>query len=120
DEVPLLRDRLFLDLGLQLPGVRARAVPGLEPLSYVIALQEVPVAHGTLPTDRVICFETPAVVASYGVSAEEWSDPSNGRPASLVEESAREVLEADGFEVLTPAAALARHLGTVVRRRATP
>ncbi|MEZ4250804.1 MAG: flagellar biosynthesis protein FlhA, partial [Polyangiales bacterium] len=119
-EVPLLRDRLFLDLGLQLPGVRARSVGVLEPTSYVLALQEVPVARGELRPDRLICTEAPAVIASYGVSAEEWTDPVTGRPGALVEESAREVLEADGLEVLTPAAQLARHLGAVVRRRATP
>ena len=120
DEVPLLRDRLFLDLGLQLPGVRARSVAVLDPDAYVIAIQEVPVARGTLSPDRLICLEATTVIASYGVTAEEWIDPVTRRPASLVEASAREVLEADGLEVLTPAAQLARHLGATVRRRATP
>lgn len=120
DEVPLLRDRLFLDLGLQLPGVRARALAALEPSAYVIALQEVPVARGELPAEGLLCLETPAVVASYGVRAEEWTDPVTERVGSRVEASAREVLEADGIEVLTPAAQLARHLGAVIRRRAAP
>ena len=118
EEVPRLRDRLFLDLGVALPGVRARAVPVLEPEQYVIAMQEVPEAQGTLRPDRLFVAEPPAVLASYGVVAEPGRDPVTGGDAAWVGEEDREVLEAAGLEVLAPATLVAFHLDAVVRRKA--
>ncbi|MEM9072164.1 MAG: type III secretion system export apparatus subunit SctV [Myxococcota bacterium] len=117
EEVPRLRDRLFLELGIALPGVRARATPHLEPGQYVLALQEVPVASGEIDAARFFVREVPAVLASYGISAEAAEDPLGGEGA-WIEPEDREVLEADGVEVFEPAALVAEHLGQAVRRRA--
>ncbi|MBO6939212.1 MAG: type III secretion system export apparatus subunit SctV [Deltaproteobacteria bacterium] len=118
DEVPLLRDRLFLDLGVALPGVRARSMNHLEPEGYVIAMQEVPLASGTIRPDRVLALDSAAVLASLGVDAEPAVDPATGGPAAWVDPASDAVLEAAGVPTLEPAAIVAHHLGAVVRRRA--
>ncbi len=118
EEVPLLRDRLFLDLGVALPGVRARSMAHLEPEGYVIAMQEVPLASGIVHADRLLALDTPAVLASVGVEGEVATDPATGAPAAWVDPSSAEVLEAAGIPALGPAAVIAHHLGAVVRRRA--
>jgi len=117
-EVPRLRDEIFLDLGVALPGVRARAAGGLEPASYLIALQEVPVASGELRPGRCLALGAPSVVASAGATGEEGVDPTTGRVATWVEPSTRDALEAAGITVLDPSAVIAMHVGALVRRRA--
>jgi len=50
--VPRLRERLFAELGLPLPAVRLRpGVSGLSPTTYVLRLNEVPLARGEIPRD---------------------------------------------------------------------
>ena len=47
--VPRVRERLFAELGLALPTVRLRAdAPGLEGGAFVVRLNEVPLARGTI------------------------------------------------------------------------
>ena len=118
DEVPLLRDRLFLDLGVALPGVRARAMPHLEEDRYVIAMQEVPIASGVAHSDRAMALEGPGVVAGFGVDGESTVDPATGAPATWVALEEVDLLEEAGIPALGPAALVAHHLGAIVRRRA--
>ncbi|MCS6796951.1 MAG: type III secretion system export apparatus subunit SctV [Myxococcota bacterium] len=118
EHIPTLREALFLDLGLALPGVRARAVPGLADREYVVAVQEVPAGRGEVPTDRVWVAASSEAMASLGLSAEPAPDPVGRGPAVWVPTSGRALVEEAGFEVLDPAALLARHVGAVVRRRA--
>ena len=117
-EVPLLRDRLFLDLGIALPGVRARATSQLGPEEYVLALQEVPAARGTVRPDRWLALDAVGVVAGFGVEGEPSRDPVTHAAATWVDESDAAILEASGVPVLSPAGLVAHHLGAVVRRRA--
>ncbi len=118
EEVPLLRDRLFLDLGVALPGVRARATAHLEPERYVIAMQEVPLASGVVRPTMALALDAPGVVAGLGVDGEGTTDPATGAPATWVPLESIELLEAGGIPALGPAALVAHHLGAVVRRRA--
>jgi type III secretion protein V len=50
DLLPAVRNRLFDELGLQVPAIRVRAPwPGIGPEEYCVSIWEVPVARGTLP-----------------------------------------------------------------------
>jgi type III secretion protein V len=116
--VPSLRDALFIDLGIALPGVRARRSAVLPPDAYAIAIQEVPVGGGTLPAERLLClFDAPTLIA-LGVEASPTVDPATGATACLVPESARESLEAQGVPCLDASAAISHHLGRAVSLRA--
>jgi type III secretion protein V len=54
EAVPRVRERLFAELGLALPPVRLRPnAPGLAPASFVIRLNEVPLARGELAPAEV-------------------------------------------------------------------
>lgn len=118
EEIPALRDLLFLDLGVALPGVRARATPELPPHQYVLSMQEVPVGEGTLHPERHLALELPAVLESQGLDVEPAKDPTTGGGAAWVRPEDAELLEGQGVPVLSPAAVIAHHLGHVVRRRA--
>ncbi len=118
DEVPRLRDELFLDLGVALPGVRARRAPYLEPGTYVLSMQEVPVGSGVARPDALLALEPAGALAGLGVDGEDATDPATGTAGVWVAADARDVLEASGVEVLEPAGVISRHLGRAVRRRA--
>ncbi len=119
EEVPALRDELFVDLGLALPGVRARTGEELSPGEYAIAIQEVPVARGRIPDGKLFALEDVAGLASLGVQdVDPALDPLTNLESAWVEAEARESLEAAGVPVLDAPAVIARHLGACVRRRA--
>jgi type III secretion protein V len=106
-----------LELGVALPGVRARATPALEPDRYVLSMQEVPVGSGVLRPERWLALEVPAVVESYGVVGEPGVDPTTGGPATWIHPRDAATIEEE-IAVLKPAAVVAYHLGHVIRRSA--
>jgi type III secretion protein V len=118
-DVPILRDELFLDLGLVLPGVRARAAPHLPPSTYVLSIQEVPAGSGTHEPGRLLALAAPEALASLGVTADPATDPVDGAARAFTDETAREALEANGIAAFDASQAIARHLGRAVRRRAS-
>ena len=119
-EVPPLRDALFLDLGVALPGLRARANPQLAPREARIALQEVPALSLTLPEGRHLALAAADELPSLGVEAgTAATDPDDGGPAAWVRPEDTEALGAAGIPVLDAAAVVARALGAAVRRRAS-
>jgi type III secretion protein V len=117
-DIPALRDALFLDLGIALPGVRARAAPGLDASTYVISIQEVPVGAAQHPPGKLLALVRPDVLPSLGLAGEPATDPVSRSPASFVDESAREALQANGIPCFDASEAVARHLGRAVARRA--
>ncbi|MFO0708815.1 MAG: type III secretion system export apparatus subunit SctV [Sandaracinus sp.] len=116
EELPRLRDALFLSLGVTVPGVRARQAP-IGPRDYVIAMQEIPVAHGSVPPGLFVP-SPPSALASLGVAVTPSPDPSTGREASVIAASDRAIAEAAGLAPLGAPAVVGRHVEDVVRRRA--
>jgi len=117
-EVPHLRAELFLELGVALPGVRARPSAGLADDGYVIALSEVPFGSGEVPADRLWVTGAPEALAELGVAAIEGVDPVTGKPGCWADSASAPALEAAGIDAEDAAAIVARHLGLAVRRRA--
>jgi type III secretion protein V len=117
-ELPRLRDQLFLDLGVGLPGVRTRRSSELGPDSYSLSVQEVPVGHGIAPEGRVLALDSDESLAQYGVRGEPTRDPATALPACWVDPASRDELEAFGVQVLDESSLIARHLDRALRRRA--
>jgi len=118
DEIPRLRDRLFLDLGVALPGVRARRSSELAPDEYVMTLKEVPVGQGDAHAGKLLALATPTELEAMGVQAEPAEDPETRAPAAWVSTDSEATLEAAGVPCLSAASVVALDLGRVVRRRA--
>lgn len=115
DEIPRVRESLFLALGIPVPGVRARSAP-IGPREYVIALQEIPVSRGDAPTGLFVP-SAPSALASFGVSGVAHLDPQTQREGSIASLESRAVLEAAGLPALTATQLVGRHLEEIVRRR---
>ncbi len=118
EHVPAVRDALFLDLGLAVPGVRVRESSGLEAHGFVVSVQEVPVARGEIPSGHVLALDTPASLESLGLLSLPAADPM-GAPACWIDGSQGQLALDAGITVLTPAAFVARALHISISRRAT-
>jgi len=121
--LPALRDRLFDELGLSLPGVRVRTDPTLPTDdAYRVQLDEVPVSEGRLPAGLVWTIADPEQLGAEGIAGavlEVAPDPG-GRPGprARVPESAAPDLADLGYPADDAADLVAADLGRWVRRRA--
>ena len=101
-----------------MPGVRVRESNALEPQGFVIAVQEVPVARGEVPSGHALALDSPEALASVGLMSLPATDPL-GAPACWIDASQAGIAEEAGVTVLPAAAFVARALNVSVARRAT-
>ncbi|MCA9536832.1 MAG: type III secretion system export apparatus subunit SctV [Myxococcales bacterium] len=118
EHVPAVRDALFLDLGLAVPGVRVRESPTLDPQGFVVSVQEVPVVRGEIPAGHVLALDSSAALEALGLLSLPAVDPL-GSTACWVDASQAHLAEDAGVSVLPAAAFVARALHVSVARRAT-
>jgi type III secretion protein V len=95
--VPLVREGLYLDLGVRFPGIRIRGDAGeLGPDMFVINVFEVPVVTGRIYPGKVLVNQTVQELASFRIEAEEGYNPSDGMPAAWIDEASRPLVEQAG------------------------
>jgi type III secretion protein V len=117
--IPQLRETLFTELGVPLPGIRVRGhAADLPPGGYRVRLQEIPMAEGQVPAGRVLALETPERLAALGLTAEPATHPGDGSPAAWVPEGERELCQQAGVTTFDAAGAVLLHLGAVLARYA--
>ena len=63
-----LRRALYFDLGVPFPGINIRPNPGLNSFTYVLNLNEIPLASGQLMQDHVIVHEKKANLDLLGIT----------------------------------------------------
>ena len=117
-EIPMLRDALFAELGVALPGVRARPALDLAPGSYLLSMQEVPVGGGEIPLGKHLALASPQMLEAIGIAATDGVDPSDGVASAWIDAASAPAAEAGGIVALDPSAIVTRHLAAAVRRRA--
>ena len=81
-----LREQLWRELGVQVPGVALRPAP-LSPGAWALVVDDVPIASGRAPRGELLALVAPGELALVGVGAAAAPDPATGRPASLVAEA---------------------------------
>ncbi|MBX5484816.1 MAG: type III secretion system export apparatus subunit SctV [Myxococcaceae bacterium] len=119
EELNLIRDRVFLELGVKVPGVRVRThVRSLPAGAYVVSIDEVPCATGKVQPDALYALVPPQEIAFLEVPAEPAVDPSNGKAISRVPVEVRAKLEAAAVALRTPRQLIGEHLLCVLRKRA--
>jgi len=117
--IPKLREAFFVELGVQLPGIRVRGhSPDLPGLAYRIFVHEVPVAEGVIPEGRILCAERPERLEPSGIKAEPTWMPGENIPAAWVSEEDKEKCEQAGLRTFDASAVVLFHLGAVLRRHA--
>ncbi len=118
-DLNLVRDQIFYELGVKVPGIRVRThVRSLQAGMYAFAIDEVPCARGAIQGGALYALQPPAELAFLEVAAEPASEPATGKPISRVGAAAKEKLEAAGIPVRTARQLVIEHLAAVLRRRA--
>ncbi|MGQ0508687.1 MAG: flagellar biosynthesis protein FlhA, partial [Myxococcaceae bacterium] len=84
-DLEALRDQLFLELGVRIPGIRIRTGASYLPAkSYCFMVDEVPVGRGVVDPSALYALSAPADLAFLQVKAEEANEPGTGKSISRV------------------------------------
>lgn len=85
DGVGGLRERIWAELGVRVPGVAVRAA-ALPPGGWTLLVDGVPAGSGRAPAGQVLALVPPDELALVGVDVAPARDPLTGRIASIVAE----------------------------------
>lgn len=118
DELAELRRALYFDLGVPFPGIHIRPNANLGGLSYVLNLNEIPLASGELMHERVIVREKKANLALLGVNVEEGTPFLPDVEPLWVSKADAARLEKAGIATMDHTKILAYHLSLLLTRHA--
>jgi len=116
NQITEIRRRLASELGVVLPKVRIRDNLRLERRNYRIKVTGHPVAEGGVRPDKLLALA--AGGDGPDLSGEPACDPASGRSGVWIDPEQCEQARQQQATILEPAAAIAQHLGQVVRGHA--
>ena len=117
-DLTVVRDRIFHELGVRVPGVRVRTGAPLPAGGYVVQVDEVPCARGLVSVGHLIAMVPVGELGFLGIAAEPILDPVTGAKASKVAEENRAQLAAAEVRIFTPAQTISAHVYAALKRRA--
>lgn len=113
-----VRDELFYELGVRVPGIRVRTEAAYLPAgSYRILMDEVPAAMGQVVPGALYALAQPEELAFLELKAEPAMEPSTGKPISRVSAEARARLEMAQVPLRSAGELIAEHLRSIIRAR---
>jgi type III secretion protein V len=118
EEIIRVRRALYFDLGVPFPGIHLRFRPGLEPNSYSILLQEVPMSQGWVRPGQVLVREPAERLDMMGFTYEQDRDFLPGGPSLWTPEEQAPRLEKAGLSYFTLQQTLTFHLSFILKKHA--
>ena len=119
EELLQVRRALYMDLGVPFPGIYLRFNEHLaNDKQYVILMQEIPIADGSLRPGYVLFSEDTEQLDMMGIPFEQGEDFLPNLPTIWVAEEHSEQLERAGLSFLKMPKVLTYHLGHVLKRYA--
>ncbi len=119
--IPLLRESLEVELGIEFPGIRVRGAhqENLAASHYVLLIHEVPVSQGIARPHQCLVAALPSEIKSLGIDhVESAINPCTELTSSLVSIEQKTMLEKEGFMVWDAPSRILLHLSSVLRRNA--
>jgi type III secretion protein V len=117
--IPMMRDGLFYELGIRYPGIRVRGSDGSQgPSSYVILINEIPVATHSVDPRNCLVNDTPDRLRLLGIEATEAMNPANGVPCAWISNTKQELAEQAGLTTWDAGSYMVLHLSASLRRNA--
>jgi type III secretion protein V len=117
--IPLLRHGLYYELGVNFPGVQVRGQNvDMEPESYVININEVPVAKGRVYQGCILVGEPLEQLSLFNIQGTETIHPIDGSIVTWIDEQYKDVAVQAGFRMWDTAEYLILHLSYVLRKHA--
>lgn len=117
-ELAELRRALYLDLGVPFPGINIRPNPNIGSYTYVLNLNEIPLARGELVADCVMVREKKENLALLGISVREGAPFLPDVESLWVSRADADRLAAAGIACMDHAKILAYHLSLLLSRHA--
>ncbi len=114
-----LREEVFLELGVRVPGIQVRTEASYLPASsYRLLLDEVPVGVGQVVPEGLYALARPEELSFLELQAEPVVEPFSGRAISRVSADGRARLELAQVPVRSAGELIAEHLRGLVGTRA--
>jgi type III secretion protein V len=115
--LPLMKEGLFYELGVQFPGVRVRGFCNhLPDDTYTVKINDVPVAVGQVPPGKVLVNESADRIAIMAIEGEPTTNPANGMDACWIPEDKKELVEQSGYTTWDVPGYMILHMSSVLRR----
>ena len=115
--LPLMKEGLFYELGVAFPGVRIRGFcTHLPDDTYIIKLNEVPVAVGQVPLGMIMVNESAERLSIMSVQGEPTVNPANGMDASWIPAEKKDLVEQSGYTTWDTPGYMILHLSSILRR----
>ena len=117
--IPLLRHGLYYELGVNFPGIQVRGQNvDMEPESYVININEVPVAKGRIYRGCILVGEPLEQLSLFNIEGTETIHPIDGSIVTWINEEFKDVAVQAGFRMWDVAEYLILHLSYILRKHA--
>jgi len=117
--IPLLRHGLYYELGVNFPGIQVRGQNvDMEPESYVININEVPVAKGRTYRGCILVGEPLEQLSLFNIKGVETIHPVDGSIVTWIAEEHKETAVQAGFRMWDIAEYLILHLSYILRKHA--
>ena len=117
DMLPLMKEGLFYELGVVFPGVRVRGFCShLPDDTYIIKINEVPVAVGQVPIGKVLVNESSDRISIMNIEGEPAVNPANGMDACWIPEEKKDIAEQSGYTTWDTPGYMILHLSSILRR----
>ncbi len=117
--IPLLRHGLYYELGVNFPGIQVRGQNvDLEPESYVININEVPVAKGRIYRGCILVGEPLEQLSLFNIKGVETIHPVDGSIVTWIAEEHKETAVQAGFRMWDVSEYLILHLSYLLRKYA--
>ncbi len=114
-----LRDEIFYELGVRIPGIRVRTHVGyLSSGGYALLVDEVPAGTGQVVPGALYALSPPEDLSFLDLQLEPAVEPATGKPISRLAESGRERLELAQLPMRRPAELIVDHFRAVLLSRA--
>lgn len=119
DMIPTMREGIFYELGIKIPGVRVRAKSrACEGREFMISVDEIPVFSSKLYAGKVLVNETPEGLKVFGVEAQEARHPATNQLSSWVDAKKASLVEEAGYTTWDAAAYILLCLTATLRKQA--
>jgi type III secretion protein V len=113
-----LRNSLYFELGVIFPSIQIAGNNPYEPGTYMIWMNEVPVATGQIRTDALLVNNSAREIFIYGLKGEDVLNPATGKPAAWISRDQAERARHAGLQAWDTHEILLLHLAQFLRKNA--
>ncbi len=119
ERIAQIRRQTALELGIVLPSIRVRDNLQLAPNNYQIKLKGVALESGEIYVDRFLAMNSMGGEENPNIQGIHAVEPAFGLPAIWVEDKDKELVEAQGYTVVSPSAVVSTHITEVIKKNAS-